>query len=537
MPGFFLFLSAAGNSPPMKKNTENAFFIVRRAPNMMTGKNPLTGMDYPDPDVIRVGDTYYMISTTMHFFPGAEILRSYDLIHWEWCSYVYDTLEHTSGEMLEGENNIYGHGMWAASLRYWKGRFHVIFIAHEWDRTFHFTAENIEGPWEKHYIDGIYHDPSVLFDDDGKVYIVYGNRNIRMTELKEDLSSPKPDGLDRIIIRDAPGDFLGYEGSHIYKIGGKYVLFLIHSRPWKWFRTQACFIADKPDGVWAGGDVLESDLDDIGSGVAQGGIVDTPNGKWYSVMFQDHGAAGRVPVLVPVSWNRFGYPVFGPVCKNVSNESTHPEHKYIPLTQSDDFTDAGEIATTGLKPCWQFNHEPLRTMYQTGNGFFRTRTEKISRTIETARNTITQRTMIPRCTAEVTVDASGIREGDVAGLCMLTGTYALAGITCTDGKYELVMKARDTGKGEETEKARVTADNPVIRIRAEATLEMPNDEVRFLWKHNGKWEQLGPAHRLKFTLDHFCGCRFGLFMYATQETGGEAEFREFRYSVPEFFNA
>ena len=70
---------------------------------MVYGQNPLTGMDYPDPDVIRVGDTYYMISTTMHFFPGAGILRSYDLIHWEICSYLYDALEHTPGERLEGE--------------------------------------------------------------------------------------------------------------------------------------------------------------------------------------------------------------------------------------------------------------------------------------------------------------------------------------------------------------------------------------------------------------------------------------------------
>ena len=120
---------------------------------MISGINPLTGMDYPDPDVIRVDDTYYMISTTMHFFPGAEILRSYDLIRWEHCAYVYESLEHTAGETLNGEETVYGHGMWAASLRYHCGRFYVVFIAHEWDRTFLFTADKIEGPWEKHSLD------------------------------------------------------------------------------------------------------------------------------------------------------------------------------------------------------------------------------------------------------------------------------------------------------------------------------------------------------------------------------------------------
>ena len=91
---------------------------------MTKGVNPLTNMDFPDPDVIRVGDTYYMISTTMHFFPGGVILRSYDLIRWEFCAYLYDALEHTPGETLEGEEDICGHGMWAASLRHHGGRFY-----------------------------------------------------------------------------------------------------------------------------------------------------------------------------------------------------------------------------------------------------------------------------------------------------------------------------------------------------------------------------------------------------------------------------
>lgn len=67
------------------------------------GKNPITGLDYPDPDVIRVDDTYYMVSTTMHFVPGCEILRSYDLVHWEHLSYVYERLDSTEEQRLVGE--------------------------------------------------------------------------------------------------------------------------------------------------------------------------------------------------------------------------------------------------------------------------------------------------------------------------------------------------------------------------------------------------------------------------------------------------
>ena len=498
---------------------------------MAEGTNPLTGMDFPDPDVIRAGDTYYMISTTMHFFPGAQILRSWDLIHWETCSYVYGTLEHTPGEILEGEQNIYGHGMWAASLRYHQGTFYVVFIAHEWDRTFLFTAKNIEGPWEKRYIEGVYHDPSLLFDDDGRVYIAYGNRDIRLTELKEDLSGPKPGGTDRVIVRDAPGEFLGYEGSHLYKINGKYVLFLIHSRQQRWFRTQACFITDDPEGVWAGGDVFEGSLEGTDSGAAQGGIVDTPDGRWFAILFQDRGAAGRIPVLVPVTWNRFGYPVFGKAEKRIENACTRPETVMEPLYCDDDFlsTEAGKMR---LKKAWQFNHEPREGCWETGDGAYRITTDKISRTVESARNTLTQRTLITGCAAEVTADARETRNGDVAGLCLLIGSYGLIGVARETEGYRLVMKARAPGEKEEKELASLPLRNGTVRLRAEVRFPGPLGEVRFYYRAGEQWEQLGLAHTMRFALDHFTGCRFGLFLYSTRETGGKAAFSRFRY-IPE----
>ena len=490
---------------------------------MAEGRNPLTGMDYPDPDVIRVGDTYYMISTTMHFFPGAGILRSHDLIHWEVCSYIYDTLEHTPGEILEGEQTIYGHGMWAASLRYHAGRFYAAFIAHEWPKTFLFTAENIEGPWTRQYIEGIYHDCSLLFDDDGRVYIVYGNRDIRLTELKADLSGPKEGGLDRIIVRDAPGDFLGYEGSHLYKINGKYVLFLIHSRQREWYRTQACFITEDLEGVWAGGDVFYGDLDNLHSGPAQGGIVDTPDGRWFSVVFQDRGAVGRVPVLIPVTWNRFGYPVFGKAEKDLSNTCTRPGWTAQPLYADDDFT------SPALKNVWQFNHEPREGCWETGNGTYVIRTDKISRTIEFARNTLTQRTVLPGCTAEVTVNAEGLRAGDVAGLCLLIGSYGLIGIEPNEESCFLVMKARKPREQEEREYARIPCCLREVRLRAAVRFDGPEGRVCFEYLDSSGWKPLGPEHTMTFALDHFTGCRFGLFLYSTREPGGRASFSRFTY--------
>ena len=494
---------------------------------MIYGTNPLTGMDHPDPDVIRVGDTYYMICTTMHFFPGGEILRSYDLINWELCTYIYDTLEHTEGERLEGEENIYGHGMWAASLRYHEGRFYAVFIAHEWDRTFLFTADRIEGPWKKSYIEGIYHDPSLLFDDDGRKYIVYGNREIHLTELNDELTAPKEGGTDKVIIRDVPGDFLGYEGSHIYRINGKYLLFFIHSKQNEWHRTQACYISDSLDGVWAGGDVLCSDLDGLNSGPAQGGIVDTPDGRWFSVVFQDRGALGRVPVLIPVTFNRYGYPVYGEAAKEISNESTRPDAVYEPLYASDDF-DSGE-----LKKVWQFNHEPHEGLWQVGGGRYEITTDKLSRTLGAARNTLTQRTVMPGCSAEVTVNAEGMNCGDVAGLCMLIGSYGLIGIEKDGSGYSLVMKARPIGSAEEHEFARERLGGCEARLRADVRFVGQLGEVRFSWKNGGEWQAFGILHRMEFALDHFTGCRFGLFCYSQMEAGGKAAFGGFEYIVGE----
>lgn len=335
-------------------------YHTRRDYMKIIGKNPITGLDYPDPDVIRVDDTYYMVSTTMHFVPGCEILRSYDLVHWEHLSYVYERLDSTEEQRLVGEKNCYGKGMWAASLRYHKGMYYICFVANDTGKTYLYTADNIEGPWEKRIIEGFYHDCSLLFEDD-HVYIVSGNRNIRLQELKKDLSGPKEGGLDRILVSDSRNPGLGFEGSHFYKIDGMYYLFLIHSLPDRWMRTQACYVSDSLTGEFKGGDVLCDTMGYCGQGVAQGGIVDTPDHKWYAVLFQDRGAVGRIPVLVPVKWEKNvrvtcmpapgeqkeqiikeNYPVLGDsgrtLCE-VETQSTRPDAQYHPLVESDDFSE------------------------------------------------------------------------------------------------------------------------------------------------------------------------------------------------------
>ena len=502
--------------------------------------NPLTKTDCPDPDVIRVDDTYYMINTTMHFMPGCEILRSYDLVNWEHASYVYETLDSTPAQRLEGEENIYGKGMWAASLRYHKGTFYVCFAANDTGKTYLYRSASIDGPWTKTYIDGFYHDCSLLFDDDDKVYIAYGNRTIYITELNEELTGPKEGGLHRIAVKDDDDARLGYEGTHLYKINGKYYMFFIHSGKEKWFRTESCFMADSIDGEFVGREVVADDRHYCGMGVAQGAIVDTPEGKWYAILFQDSGAVGRIPILLPMTWGEDGYPVIGfdkKVPEYFKVKSTRPDYEYHPLVESDDFKGK-------LKACWQFNHEPDKKLFSQNKeqGKITIVTDKISGNITRAKNTLTQRMLYPGCAAEVTLDASGLKEGDFAGLCILQGCYGYVGVTRRDGEFYFVMRSNPADRqndgdslhkyeGVEWVAKKLTGEDITqIRLRAKADFTMMKDEAEFYYldKASENFEKIGITHHLLFGLDHFTGARFGLFIYSTKEVGGSAGFMDFK---------
>ena len=527
--------------------------------------NPITRMDYPDVDVIRVEDTYYMISTTMHFMPGGVILRSYDLINWEIASYVYDTLDDTEGQRLLGDKNIYGQGMWAPSFRYHNGMFYVCFAANDTRKTYLYTSDKIEGPWRKQYIEGFYHDCSLLFDDD-RVFIIYGNGTIYLTELNKELTGKKPDGLHRVIIKE-DNPILGYEGAHAYKINDKYYVFLIHSDPSRWFRTEACYISNSLEGEFIGGEVLADDMEYHDQGVAQGGIVDTPDGKWYAMLFQDRGAVGRIPVLVPMEFKDESVVMGGEgkVPKDISTISTRPNYIYEHLYASDDFIyQPNEDGKISLKNVWQWNHNPDHNLWSvTDNpGHLRIKSGKLSKNVTQAVNTLTQRMIYPECEAYVTVDGSGLKDGDYAGISAFQGCYGLVALHKDKGRYYLVMQGRenrDSRSGTDNsnnyngkEYSRIPWDSDKVVLKVKGDFADMIDEANFYYADNAQinqigqmgqmkqldqkgqiqdyeWKKIGITQKLFFILDHFCGCRFGLFMYSTKEVGGYADFSDFRY--------
>ena len=270
--------------------------------------NPLTGTDIPDNDVIRVGDTYYMVSTTMYFCPGAPIMKSKDLVHWQIVSYIYDYLEDDDiYNLRDGGRHAYGRGQWATTLRYVDGVYYALFIANDQRKTYVYRTKDIESSyWERNVIDRAMHDASLLFED-GRVFCVWGNGDLRITELEPDLSAIKEGGVDQLLISSPrEGINLRAEGAHVYHIGDYYYVLEI-DWPRGGVRTETAWRSKELLGEYESKVILQGKFDGRNDGVAQGAIFDTQFGDWYAVMFQDHGAVGRIPTLQPVTWVTTAY--------------------------------------------------------------------------------------------------------------------------------------------------------------------------------------------------------------------------------------
>lgn len=507
---------------------------------MDVARNPILDSDFPDPDIIRVEDTYYMATTTMHFMPGCDILRSFDLVHWEFHGRVYQALDTTAPYMLDGGRDLYGQGMWAPSLRWHDGLFHVLFSANDTRTTHLFTAPDARGPWRHRTVRGFYHDPSLFFDG-GRAFIVHGNTALRLTEMDGDLSGPKAGGLDRVIVRDAPDQDLGYEGSHMYAHDGRYYVFTCHfARGHR--KTEDCYIARTLDGEFTGHCIVDDDMGYHDQGVAQGGMVDTPQGDWYAFMFQDRGAIGRSPVLLPMRFDDDGVPVVTMSAHVRAAPTTRGGHRYAPLNGDDDFRYEPQAdGAVRLAPYWSFNHVPHDGFWSVTDrpGALRITTTRTSSSLLRATDTLTQRTTGPRCAAEVSVDASGLRDGDIAGIAAFQRCYAYAAVTRRHGGWYAVMAEHRAKRPDNTaerdydeapvEVQAVPLPSPHATLRVEIDYTDMRDVARCFIRTSDGWSPIGRPHRLWFKLDHFTGCRFALFAQATKQAGGHADFLRFRY--------
>ncbi|MBU9723548.1 MULTISPECIES: glycoside hydrolase 43 family protein [Bacillaceae] len=507
--------------------------------------NPVIWADVPDPDVIRVGDVFYMSSTTMHMNPGVPIMKSHDLVNWEIVNYVYDILANREEQTLCNGKNEYGKGSWASSLRYHDGTFYLAVGSLSTQETYIFQTENIEtGTWSRYTIDGYYHDMSLLFDDDGRVYMVYDGGDIKVVELTSDATAIKEGGLQKVIIPDASlvacqtedNILLKAEGAHIHKVNGMYYIFTI-AWPKNGNRTQVVHRASQIDGVYEGR-ICINDQDDTGT--AQGGIVDTVDGRWYAMLFQDSGSVGRCPWVIPVTWED-DWPVFG-------DNGYMPKEIPIPIqpvgaptnhliVASDEFSQAQ--GTTSHEPeqlanVWQWNHNPDNENWSLTErpGFLRLTTGHTCATIEEARNTLTQRTYGPKCSGHIALEIGQMKNGDVAGLAAFQKDYGFVGVKMEGDLKNIVMVNAMGGSEKTVESFPATVDRIYFKVDFDFTNQ--TDKATFFYSVDDEdWREIGNTLQMSYKLDHFMGYRFALFNYATKTTGGYVDFDYFRVSVSE----
>lgn len=496
--------------------------------------NPVIWADVPDPDVIRVGDDYYMVSTTMHLMPGCPVMRSKDLVNWETIGYVFDRLTDTPRYDLEG-GTVYGKGQWATSLRYHNGRFYVLFSPNDRPyKSYIYSAVDPAGKWELVSRSDHFHDASLLFDDDGRVYVYYNGGEIRLRELMPDLSGVKPGGVDTVVIRPDSTETGLHEGSRVIKHNGKYYAFVI-SWPAGKPRRQLCYRADSITGPYEKKVVLQSEFGGFPY-VGQGCLVDGVDGDWWGMIFQDRGGVGRILTLNPCRWTD-GWPMLGDfegkvpasVCK-----------KLVPVT-GDGIAASDEFSDGKKSILWEWNHNPVDDAWSLTErkGHLRLSTPRLSRSIFDAPNTITQRMEGPQCEAEVKIDVSGMKVGDVAGFAAFNGDSGLLSVVKDSDGTWLSASTSSVSLGDghaityvkDNEIERLPLRSNDVYLRIVADFRPGRDIARFQYSTDGQqWQPVGTDFKMVFDYRRFfMGTRFAIYNYATLIPGGYVDIDYFRY--------
>jgi beta-xylosidase len=523
--------------------------------------NPVIFSDVPDPDVIHDGTHYYMVSTTMHFAPSVPIMRSSDLVHWSIAGYTGPILDDADALALRNGQKAYGRGSWAASMRFHEGTYYVSAASLTTKKTYIYATPSIEhGPWTRSVLDGYAHDQSLLFDGED-TYLVYGGGVIDLRRLGRATDGTFVwDGLATRLVEDANVDQtsgLNAEGAHAYKIGDHYYVFMIEW-PTDGYRQQVVWRSttltpQSQGGIWEGRVVLSQAVPvegRKGRGAAQGGVVQTPGGHWYAMVFQDEGPLGRSPQLASVTWDEDGWPVYMlDVTMAMPQGALSAGETHLLVT--DDFdnepTPAGYWSTvnagaltasqenawngSNLALPWQWNHNPDNRFWSLTErpGHLRLTAGSIASGILDARNTLTQRTYGPASSAAISLDVSGMKDGDVAGLSAYQQKYGYVAVEMQDGARQLVMRRAD-GQGS----VAFTSD-PVplaaetISLRADVDFRGAADRASFAYSLDGvTWMPIGDDLAMEYSLGHFTGYRFAIFCYATVESGGHVDVDWFR---------
>jgi beta-xylosidase len=486
-------------------------------------QNPVLFADYSDPDVIRVGAQFYMVSSSFHLLPGIPVLASEDLVNWKIIGHVYDRFNFDPAYDLT-RTNRYAQGCWAPAIRFHAGRFWVYFPTPQ-EGIFMSTAKSAAGPWTPpvpvKQIAG-WEDPCPFWDDDGKAYLVHsvlGAGPLILHRMSADGTRLLDDGITIVSNRQSLPTL---EGPKLYKRRGYYYIFApAGGVKGGW---QVVLRSKNIYGPYEHRTVLDQG-DTAINGPHQGAYVETASGQPWFIHFQERGAYGRIFWLEPVKWID-DWPVIGqaadgatkgqPVLTWTKPEVGHQTTVQIPQT-SDDFNSS----QLGLQ--WQWNHNPDDSKWSLTKrpGFLRLEATPADSLIQ-ARNTLTQMLADPAVTITTLLDTRHMADGQRAGLCLFGKPSGWIGVLQTQGRQQLASFTSNQ------EKPGPTIHTSSIQLRAYVTNGLASfsyslDRQRFI--------SVGNAVPLQFSW--WKGARPGLFSYTsvspTNQPPGTADFDWFHF--------
>lgn len=477
-----------------------------------TFTNPFLWGDYPDVDMIRVGDDYYMVCSTFCLTPGIPICHSKDLVNWEIIGYAYERLIGDPVYDMKDGKTRYNGGSWAPCIRYHDGKFYIFY----YDNLGYFvtcTADKPEGPYRQTMLRYRLYDPGVLFDEDGKVYVAHGQNAIYITEVSSDFT--KVVTPQRMVFSSFRG---AWEGSHLYKRNGYYYICNTAGGT----SGQEYILRSKNIyGPYEVREMVNTDANLSGCGLHQGGFIDLHNGESWFFLFQDRIPAGRTPWLFPIRWVD-DWPVL-PTWDNygrIAPTQDKPFHNSIkvearPFERSDDFN------SSKLNLHWQWSHNPDNERWSLTErpGYMRLYAVTADNW-ENARNTLVKRFIGPEMTATTCLDLTHLQNGDYAGLCVWNKPYSYLGVRKEDGRMRLVWT--DNGK-ENMDGPDFDEKKIYLKVKGDNT-----GIARFWYSFdNRQWNRLGNDFRMGFSGATYLGNRFGLFCFHVGS--GQSGYADFDY--------
>jgi len=423
-----------------------------------TFRNPIIYGDYSDPDAIRVGDDYYMVSSSISNAPALPVLHSNDLVNWQVVNYVCRDIPE-----YRYINPIHGSGVWAPAIRYHNGEYYVYFSMPD-EGIYVSKTKDPRGEWNKPVNilpqAGVI-DPCPFWDDDGKAYMVTAVSGARVgykSVIK--LAEMSSDGMvikeSKIIYDGRNTENETIEGPKMYKRNGWYYIFAPAGGVKCGF--QVVLRSRNINGPYESRVVMRQG-NSIVNGPHQGAWVDTVTGEDWFIHFQDIYAAGRIIHLQPMIWKE-DWPIIGKViegqnygepvaiCEKPKVNKRFAEIKPYAPKDSDEFEDD----KLGLQWQWNANYDDSWYEMKPQESVVQLNSVKVNklRALCDYRNLLLQKWPAPNFSCETKMDIEGLESGDMTGIVSMGQTFAglaVKRLISEDGKSEFQL-VKITGKQE-----------------------------------------------------------------------------------------